>query len=366
MQRRRGYPPGVSAFYDRHGKLRLRGRKKGRSPHYFKAPLGTPEFEAEHQAWWNGAPIHQPMASRSAARSLSDVIERYYRSTTWASLAESSQKARRNVLERFRGQHGDRLISEKAFRREHVKAIIEAKNSTPEAGKFLLKMIRALMKVAIEDGLRETDPTFGIKPVHRKSDGHHTWTNDEIEQFRDKFPTDTQPRLAFELLLNTGQRLSDVARMGRQHIKDGRVEVRQGKTKTTLAIPIHPDLHAVLRSCKRDNMTFVITAYGKPRTSKGFGNWFAECIEKAGLPTRCVTHGLRKASARRLAEVGCTVHEIAAITGHKDLREIERYTKAVEQRKMADMAMAKVIRTDHEQKLANLNPRLAIDDQKSS
>jgi integrase len=37
-------------------------------------------------------------------------------------------------------------------------------------------------------------------------------------------------------------------------------------------------------------------------------------------------HGLRKAAARPLAEAGCTTHEIAAITGHKTLSEVERYT----------------------------------------
>jgi hypothetical protein len=51
----------------------------------------------------------------------------------------------------------------------------------------------------------------------------------------------------------------------------------------------------------------------------------------------------RKAGCRRLAEAGCTVHEIAAISGHKILKEIERYTSAVSQAKLADAAMAKTM-----------------------
>ena len=65
-------------------------------------------------------------------------------------------------------------------------------------------------------------------------------------------------------------------------------------------------------------------------------------IEKAGLPTRCVTHGLRKAAARRLAEAGCTANEIAAITGHATLQEVSRYTKAAEQKKLAQAAMRRL------------------------
>ncbi len=64
----------------------------------------------------------------------------------------------------------------------------------------------------------------------------------------------------------------------------------------------------------------------------GFGNWMADKIQLAGLPERCVTHGLRKAAARRLAEAGCTANEIGAITGHTTLKEISRYTRAAEQR----------------------------------
>jgi len=56
----------------------------------------------------------------------------------------------------------------------------------------------------------------------------------------------------------------------------------------------------------------------------------------------CSAHGLRKAAARRLAEAGCTEHEIAAITGHASLREVQRYTKAADQKRLAAAAMQKV------------------------
>jgi site-specific recombinase XerD len=39
---------------------------------------------------------------------------------------------------------------------------------------------------------------------------------------------------------------------------------------------------------------------------------------------------LRKATARRLAEIGCTAHQIAAVTGHASLSEVQRYTKAAD------------------------------------
>ena len=68
----------------------------------------------------------------------------------------------------------------------------------------------------------------------------------------------------------------------------------------------------------------------------------AERIDHADLPRRCVTHGLRKAAARRLAEAGCSAHEIAAITGHRTLKEIERYTRGAEQARLAAAAIRRM------------------------
>ncbi|MFC0412934.1 tyrosine-type recombinase/integrase [Asaia lannensis] len=52
-------------------------------------------------------------------------------------------------------------------------------------------------------------------------------------------------------------------------------------------------------------------------------------------------HGLRKA-ARRLAEMGCTTDQIATITGHATLAEVERYTRAVDQEKLARSASERI------------------------
>jgi integrase len=84
------------------------------------------------------------------------------------------------------------------------------------------------------------------------------------------------------------------------------------------------------------------TSFGKPFTSKGFSNYVAEKVGLAGLPERCVAHGLRKAAARLLAEAGCSANEIAAVTGHVTLEEVARYTKAAEQKRLAQSAIRRL------------------------
>src|SRR5262245_60445197 len=110
-----------------------------------------------------------------------------------------------------------------------------------------------------------------------------------------------------------------------------------------LAIPVHPELAAIIAASTADQLTFLTTQFGRPFTSAGLGNKFREWCDQAGLQ-HCSAHGLRKAAARRLAEAGCTAHEIAAITGHASLKEVARYTRGADQRRLAEAAMNKVKR----------------------
>jgi hypothetical protein len=197
-----------------------------------------------------------------------------------------------------------------------------------------------MMKHAVETGLRADDPTRDVRAIRVKSEGFHSWTDTEIAQFEKRHPIGSRSRLALALLLYTGQRRSDVVRMGRQHIHDGVLHIRQQKTGAELAIPVHPDLGAIVAETAADHLTFLTTQFGQSFKAAGFGNWFREQCDAAGLK-HCSAHGLRKAAARRLAEAGCTEHEIAAITGHASLREVARYTKAADQKWLAAAAMEK-------------------------
>jgi integrase len=140
--------------------------------------------------------------------------------------------------------------------------------------------------------------------VKRDSDGFYTWSESDIAKFEAFYSEGTCARLALRLLLYAAQRRSDVVRMGWSAVKDGFIEVRQQKTKTSLEIPIHPHLMEVLEPLSKEAKTFLQAQWGKPFSPVGFTNWFVDCAKEAGLPEGCTPHGLRKSAARRLAEIG--------------------------------------------------------------
>jgi integrase len=106
-------------------------------------------------------------------------------------------------------------------------------------------------------------------------------------------------------------------------------------------IPLHPELERIINATPSGHLTFLVTAFGKPFTPAGFGNWFGDQCRAASVPGRA--HGLRKATATRLAELGATPHMIQGLTGHRTLKEVEVYTRAANQKLLADSAMQKLI-----------------------
>src|SRR5262249_26475670 len=156
----------------------------------------------------------------------------------------------------------------------------------------------------VEIGMRSDDPTRDVRKIPTvNNDGWHSWTEAEIEQFERHHAVGSRARFAFALLLYTGQRRSDVIRMGHQHLSDGMIYVRQTKTGCEVWIPVHEALAPIIAKAS-SNLTFLLTDRGKPYTPTGFSNWFQEQCRAAGL-SGCSAHGLRKAAARRLAEAGC-------------------------------------------------------------
>jgi integrase len=124
--------------------------------------------------------------------------------------------------------------------------MVAEKNAHPHAAKHFLNALRAMIGVAIVAGLRADDPTAGIRIKARRSSGFLTWTDAEIAQFEAAHPVGSRARLAFGLLLYTGQRRGDVIKMDRQHVRDGFMRVVQQKTGIALEIPMHTALAEIL------------------------------------------------------------------------------------------------------------------------
>jgi integrase len=336
----------VKAYVDRHGRARHYVRRPGHKLVPLPGLPGSPEFMAAYAYALEAAPkaTTEVGASRTRAGSISAMIVGYMGSAAFHKLAPASRAQYQRILGGLRREYGNLPIA--SLQRKHVMQLLDGKATAPGAARCLLRTLRLLLQYAIDTGVREDDPTAGVRVRMPKSDGYRTWTEEDIARFEAAYPIGTKPRLALALLLGTAARRADVVRLGRQNVRGGLVHMTQQKTGKQMAIPVTTELaEAINAAAPTDHLVFLVNEHGKAFTAEVFTKWFVRQCERAGL-TGLSPHGLRKASCRRLAEAGCSAHEIAAISGHASLAEVQRYTKAADQTRMARNAMDRLRRTE--------------------
>ena len=330
----------VQVFKDRHGHTRYYFRRAGCPRVALPGAPGSPPFMEAYNAALTDKPPSVTSRAAPEAGTWGKLILDYCASIQFKRTKPSSQVVTRGILERFATAHGHRTLA--GMKRKHIEAILSGMSSTPAAANNLLRRVRMLIRYAIAHELLRVDVSQGI-PFYREGT-HHTWTDAELQQFEDHWPLGSRQRTGYALALYTGQRRSDVSRMTWRDYDTTRgvIAVRQDKTGVELSIPVHPELRQALEAWPRTHVSIMANAGGRGTSVHGFGNFMGEAIDKAGLPSRCVLHGLRKAAARRLAEAGCSVHQIMSITGHKTLSEVARYTEQAQQEPRAIEAIARL------------------------
>lgn len=339
---------------DRHGKIRIYYRVKGRPKVLLRGTPWTAEFMAEYEAAkGEAAPSKKSGIAFGTWRWL--CVRYFSECADYLRLDDRTKRVRRGILENtfdepispgslkfFRDMPLPRMTA------DAVEVLRDRKLAFPEGANNRIKAMRAVFKYAVRKKGPDGKPLAAFNPARQVSylksnnpGGYHTWTVDEVQQFEQRHPVGTKARLALALLLFTGQRRSDITRYGRQHVRNGKIAFTQFKGRNQkpkrMTLPILPTLQRILDASPCGDMTFLVTERGKPFTDAGFGNWFADRCKEAGVPGRA--HGLRKAGATIAAENGATAHQLMAVFGWSTLKMAEAYTRTANQQRLAADAM---------------------------
>jgi integrase len=239
--------------------------------------------------------------------------------------------------------------------------IVRARNEfadAPAEGNNWLKAMQALFGFALDVEEVAVDPTAGVTrltPRHRE--GFRTWTEDEIDIFLGHHRPPTVAHTLFTLALSTGAARADLVRLGWRNVVADRIVYRRAKTETRggppISLPILPPLAALLASLPRDRLTFLETREGRARSALSVTGDMQRWVAEAGLSAPdhlgrgLTTHGLRKALGRRLAEAGCSTHEIMAVLGHQSISSAQVYTRAFDRAEAASAGL---------ERLSNISP----------
>jgi integrase len=249
--------PYVRTYRDRHGRVRRYLRRRGRPDIPLPGDVGGEEFMRAYQAAL-GEPAKRP--SPYAADTLAKLVEEYYASVEFANLKPSSRPTYRLILDSIAKRDGHRFVRD--LPRDKVRKILQEIGRTqPGMANLTQKVLRALMRYAVDTGWRNDNPVAGIKPYRLGT--RHSWSDEELAAFEARWPIGTRERLAYAILLYTGQRVGDVVRMRRQDVSKGCIHVIQQKTGTALAIPIHTKLYEALKAGPTMGMPLIGDQHGR-------------------------------------------------------------------------------------------------------
>lgn len=348
----RKLPKYVSAFFDRHGKERFAYRRAGVKVS-LPGPFNSPAFREALEAAKGALPKIKP--PRHAPGTVDELLSLYYQGTVFQKMSDTRKRIARGILELFRDEFGGDMVANFEF--DHIEAILLTKSKKrkvgkrtvggPEAARSLHEQLKRVFKYAVKKKLIRHNPAEEADGAGGDIGTRHTWTEEQIAQYCRHWPLGTKPRLALEIILWTAQRRADASLFGPEHTKTGKVVFTAGKGDKAMILPLAPQLKRAIAAMPSVGIkTYLVTAFGKPFSKEGFGNWFREQCIAAGLPDECRAHGLRKAITRRAAGLEATQQQLKAIGGWEQDAEVTTYTKGVDQAKLADAAIGRIIAWD--------------------
>ena len=347
MKRRKNPFPGVYSYFDHHNKLRHRFQR-GSFSAYIHGEYGSEQFRREYQATCEG--VRRPGTPRPnefPKDTFHWLIIEYERSSHFLKLKPITQKNQRLEFEWIREQIGDLPFAK--MKAIHVEKLMDKKSGAGtgiaklknDAANKVKKRLSTLFRFAEMLGVGRGNPASVVKKRKINPDGFHTWTKQEIERFREHWPSGSKPRLAFELALNTGAARQDLARLGWENVEGDRISYQRGKSGEGADLPITPELRAELEHVPTSRALFVTKESGEGYAVESLGNLFKDWARAAGVESGSI-HGLRKALGNRLATAGATENEVAAWLAHGDTRQAATYTKKAEKPRLADSAFEKM------------------------
>ena len=283
-------------------------------------------------------------ARKVAPGSLADTVALYKASPAYRTLAAKTRHNYAIYLDLLCETWGHFPVS--SIRRPHILALRDKLADKPSKANMTVTVLRILLSFAVEREICADNPARGVRKL-AGGPGHSAWPEDAVERFLAVAPP--MMALALKLGLYTGQREGDCLAMTWHDYNGDEIYVAQSKTGTKLWIPVHSDLKGALDAQERVSPTILTTAKGKPFRDSSFRHRFGKVVKDAGL-VGLSFHGLRYTAAARLAEAGCSLKEIASITGHRSLAMLEKYSRSADQRRLAGAA---ILRLENAQRTKN-------------
>jgi integrase len=316
---------------------------------------GSPEFLASYAAAEEG---HR----RYNAGTLSVLIRGFERTNQWRRLADSTKKEYKRVFAFWDSKYGTcphRALEDKAFRVDVIKWHNDFSEQKPREADNRVTILARVLSWGAKDGPLKKNVLDGFERAYTSDRSDIIWLPEDIEAFLAAASPEMQ--FAMVLALHTGQRQGDILRFAWSAYNGTSITLRQGKARRrgreapVIRVPCTKALKTTLDNAERRAAVMLTTKTGLAFKKRYFADQWEVSSKAAGI-IGLHFHDIRGTTVTMLAEAGCTLPEIVAITGHS-LRSaqdiLERYLARTS--RLAESAIAKfenVIETDFAKRAA--------------
>jgi integrase len=279
------------------------------------------DLNRQLDAWRSG---HEPVPIQPG--SLPWLIRLYRTDARYTDLAPNTQRRYDQslaVIEGWSERAGHPPV--RTIERKHVKAFYRSMSAKSGGALHTMRVLRLLLAFAVDEGELSLNPAEKMR-LKTPPPRDQVWTPEQIATFVVTAEQQSRASLGLAVMLGAalGQREGDILRLGWSQYDGTVVQLRQRKTGKLLAVPVTADLRKALDGARRVATTMVVSeTIGRPYSESSFAHLFRDVAGAAGLPSDLQFRDLRRTAVVRLAEAGCSVPEIAAITGHTLNRTVQ-------------------------------------------
>jgi integrase len=331
--------------------------------YYYHRATGTPlvgnpgsaEFIASYAA-------AQDQIRRCDAGTLAGLIRDFEGTKRWRKLAETTKKEYKRVFAFWDTKYGTcphRALEDKAFRADVMKWHDQFSATKPREADNRVAILARILSWGAKDGPLQVNVLDGFERAYAGDRSDIIWLPEHFEAFLNAASPEMQ--LAIMLALHTGQRQADIRSLTWTQYDGKCITLRQGKRRRLgrpappIRVPCTEALKVTLDAAPRRAAVILTTKNGLPFKKRYFAKQWENTCKVAGI-SELHFHDIRGTTVTMLAQAGCSVPEIAAITGHS-LRSaediIDKYLKRTS--KLAEVAIAKfenVLATDFAKRAA--------------
>ena len=314
-------------YYHRRTKKRIEGE------------FGSPEFLVSY------AQAEKISREPDEGRSLGNLLHRYRQSVEYAQLSNATRRNYEPILATLRSRWSQlplSIASDDSFKKGIRDLRDEVAKRSLRQADYYVQVLSAVLSFGIEDGAITHNPARGLGKLYKANRADKIWLPEDVKAFESVASPELM--LGLQLGLQTGQREKDLIELPWSAFNKIGITLRQSKTGRDVYVPCTEDLLEVLDRTPRRSTLIMTNTRGNPWTQDGFKTSWRKAAIQAGVHGRLTFNDLRGTTVTMLSEAGCTVPEIATITGHtlKSVDQIlERYMSRTK-----NMATSAIIKLD--------------------